>query len=204
MTQNLPPELELEEGEVEALFARFRIPPREAQEMLEQTLVTLYLRYPDLRHPGFWVLQTLKRRCVLWWRRRNRQLYRIADIGFRQILTSSESSRAEREQMRENLRRWSAAVRPRSREVLSRRYGLAGGEVTAPPELSAEQRAELDCVQQFLAGVEAESAGPMAPSPEVLSSIGALMRRMRAESRRRDADRGDPDAAEGDGVSDGG
>lgn len=191
MTQSLPPELNLEEREVEALFTRFRIPPEDAQEMLNQTLLTLYLRYPDLQYPKLWVLRTLKRRCVIWWRRRNRQIYRIADVGFREALTSSGASEKERDQMRENLRRWSASVSPRCREVLSRRYGLAGGEVTAPPDIPEHVRAELDYVQQSLAQVERESDGPMAPSHEVLYCVGALMRRIRVGRKSRNDDPGE-------------
>lgn len=183
MTHDLPPELDLDEDEIEALFARFRIPLEEAREILQQTILTLLIRYPDLRSPQLWVMRTLKRRCVLWCRERMRRIHWIFDVGFREALTSTDYPEEERDGMRENLRQWTASVAPRCRDLLRRRYGLAGDDVTPPPEMPAEEDSDPGYLQDLVTRVrtESESEHPGLPSDEVLRCVGALVRRIRAE-----------------------
>lgn len=190
MTHDLPPELDLDEDAIEALFARFRIPLEEAREILQQTILTLLIRYPDLRSPQLWVMRTLKRRCVLWCRERMRRIHWIFDVGFREALTSPTYPEEERDGMRENLRQWTASVAPGCRDLLRRRYGLSGDDVPPPPEMPAEEGSDLGYVQDLVARVKTESAseGLGSPSDEILRCVGALIRRIRAEQEVWDED----------------
>lgn len=61
------------------LLARFRIPPQDAEDLLQDTLV-LYLRSrPDVPCVESWLQGTLKNRCLVYWRERRRQFYRVMD-----------------------------------------------------------------------------------------------------------------------------
>lgn len=53
-----------------SLLSRFHIPPRDAQDLLQETFV-YYLLQPDrARHPEAWIIGTLRNRCRHYWHRR--------------------------------------------------------------------------------------------------------------------------------------
>lgn len=61
------------------LLARFRIPPQDAEDLLQDTLL-LYLRSrPDVPCDESWLQGALKNRCLVYWRERRRRFYRIMD-----------------------------------------------------------------------------------------------------------------------------
>lgn len=177
MSLSLPPELGLDESEIESLFARFRIPVEEAQELLHQTLLTLVLRHPDLRSPQLWVMSTLKRRCVFWWRTQRRRVNRAFDIGIRSALTATEKPDKEIEAFRASLWRWTASLEPRCRELLRRRYGLLEDEVVPVPEIEGKGRSDLDLLEELTILGHEDRGTPESPSDEVLRCLSALMRR---------------------------
>jgi DNA-directed RNA polymerase specialized sigma24 family protein len=155
---DLRSDLDLDEREIEALFARFRIPVEDAQRILDEVILALVTRREQIRSPRIWVQRTLKRRCVSWWRRRLRGFHRVFDRGVREVLTSPGISEDERDVIRGELRRWTAALAPRCRRLLRRRYGLS------------------EDVEVMGSGAEG------VPPRELLRCLAALMRRIRTQS----------------------
>jgi RNA polymerase sigma factor (sigma-70 family) len=61
------------------LFARYRIPPQDTEDILQQALLALIYQWQGIRDPEAWLLGTVKNRCLLYWRDRRRQLYEVVD-----------------------------------------------------------------------------------------------------------------------------
>lgn len=124
------------EPEIERILARFRIPPDEAHEILDEVMLTLLTKRARIKNPQRWLARSLKSRCVLYWQERRRLVYRVVDSGIRSVLEAHETPEAEGEMLRRRLRSAIETIRPCCREVLSRRYGLdaAGGEPVLAPE----------------------------------------------------------------------
>jgi RNA polymerase sigma factor (sigma-70 family) len=64
---------------LKALFARYRIPPQDTEDILQQALLALTYRWQGIRDPEAWLLGTVKNRCLLYWRDRRRRLYEVVD-----------------------------------------------------------------------------------------------------------------------------
>ncbi len=116
--------VEILEPRIEKVLRRFHIPSEDAQEILDEIMLTMLTKRDRIRDPHRWVLRTLKNRCLMYWRERRRRLYRVIDSGLLTMLTSDDVSREEKGALRDELRWLVEGVEPECRDRLERRYGL--------------------------------------------------------------------------------
>ena len=155
------------EPRIEKVLHRFRIPSEEAQEILDEIMLTMLIKRDRIRDPERWMMRTLKNRCVMYWRQRRRRLYRVIDSGLLTVLTSPEVSPEEKDVLRGELRALVEGVEPECRAYLERRYGLES-------EHSA---------------LEIEPWAPREDEDKTLRCVGAMARRFAsAGSRQRMAE----------------
>lgn len=147
-------DLDLDEGKIGELLARFRVPMEEARRILDDVALILLTKGERVQASERWFLYTIKLRCVAWWRERRNRIYEVIDRGVLSTVTSPEIADEEREALREDLYRLTGSLTPGCRELLRRRYGLE-------PEGESEPK-----------------AGDEAPA-EILRCVAALARRMR-------------------------
>ncbi len=62
-----------------ATLARHSIPAEEAETLLKDVLLTLVYKRDSISSPERWLLQTVRHRCLTFWRRRRWQLYNKLD-----------------------------------------------------------------------------------------------------------------------------
>jgi len=55
-----------------SVLAKFRIPPEDAEDLLQDALVLLLRKGDAVRHPELWVPATLRNLCLHYWRSRRR------------------------------------------------------------------------------------------------------------------------------------
>lgn len=145
------------EAEIDRILSRYRVPPEDGQEILDDVMLTMLVKRERIRDPERWLRRTLRNRCVHYWRQRRRHLYRVVDSGILALLNSEATPEAEREELRQELGRAADGLPGRCRAVVRQRYGLgsdaAAGDVTPwdPTE---------------------------APSDDLLRCVGALSRRL--------------------------
>src|SRR3954468_5389308 len=61
------------------MFKRYRIPPQDTEDILQQALLALIYRRNEVRDPEAWLLGTVRNKCLLYWRQQRRQLYETVD-----------------------------------------------------------------------------------------------------------------------------
>lgn len=122
------------EPKIERLLTRFRVPPDDAQQILDEIMLAMLTKRERIRDPERWLLRTLKNRCVMYWQNRRRRLYRILDSGLLTILTSRQVPEAEKEALRGELGSLLEGLRPGCRTLLTRRYGLGEASQRIDPE----------------------------------------------------------------------
>lgn len=109
---------------IRATFWRFRIPPEEAEDILQDTLLAMVSKGGAVHSPEPWLMATLRNQCLLYWRARRRRLYDAVDSA----LLESAAGTAEPDQERVGLQRDLAAVisllPPRCQSLLRLRYRL--------------------------------------------------------------------------------
>src|SRR6476659_4811602 len=66
---------------LKALFARYRIPPQDTEDILQQALLALVYQWQTVRDAEAWLMGTLRNRCLLYWRDSRRKVYESVDAA---------------------------------------------------------------------------------------------------------------------------
>jgi RNA polymerase sigma factor (sigma-70 family) len=126
--------LERVEPRLRRLLATYRIPREDAEDVLQQTLLALLYHWERVRDPECWLLGTLKRHCLMYWRRNRRQLYAAVDSTVLEWLSQPLAPQQERDDLMHDLESALSQLPPRCRSLLELRFRL-GYE---PPEVAAQ------------------------------------------------------------------
>jgi RNA polymerase sigma factor (sigma-70 family) len=121
------------EPRLRRLLALYRIPREDAEDVLQQTLLALLYQWERVRDPESWLLGTLKRHCLMYWRRNRRQLYAAVDSTVLEWLSQPLEPQQERDNLMHDLESVMSQLPPRCRSLLELRFRL-GYE---PPEVAA-------------------------------------------------------------------
>jgi RNA polymerase sigma-70 factor (ECF subfamily) len=113
----------LEKG-ARAYLRRHRLPPEDADDILQQTLLVFLLKHHDIHNPEAWLRGTLRKRCQFYWRRRQKSLLTLVDDSILEALvTPSPPEQSERGDVQRDLDRALDSLPPRCRQLLKLRYG---------------------------------------------------------------------------------
>lgn len=123
--RNLRPRLKV-------LFAHYRIPLQETEDILQQALLALLYQRDKIRDPEAWLLGTLRNKCLLYWREQRRKLYDSVDAAVLDCIAQPMAPAQEGADLRRDLENALEHLPERCRSLLSLRY-RQGYE---PPELA--------------------------------------------------------------------
>ena len=70
------------EPRAKAIVGFHRIPPQDAEDLVQQTYLTYLRRHEEVRNPEAGLAGTLRRRCLMFWRSRSRGWLSFADESF--------------------------------------------------------------------------------------------------------------------------
>jgi len=107
-----------------SLFARYRIPVQDTEDILQQALLTLLYQWETVRDPEAWLLGTLRNRCLLYWRDRRRKLYEVVDATVLDLMAGGATPEQERADVARDLATVIGRLPERCRSVLRLRYRL--------------------------------------------------------------------------------
>jgi RNA polymerase sigma factor (sigma-70 family) len=117
---------------VKALFARYRIPPQETEDILQQALLAVVYQHQVIRDPESWLLKVLRNKCLLYWREHRRKLYEAVDAAVLEIMAEPLPPAQEAADRRRDLESAIERLPERCRALLSLRYqGYETPEVAA-------------------------------------------------------------------------
>jgi RNA polymerase sigma factor (sigma-70 family) len=136
--------LERVEPDVRRIVWRFRVPAEDAQDLIQDCVVSLLLRRHEVASPEPWFLATVKNRCLQYWRRRRRSLLRAIDAGLLEEIGPTTGPEQERCDLRRDLGGALEGLTPRCRRILKLRYGF---DFTGP-EVASRIGARQDAVRQ--------------------------------------------------------
>jgi RNA polymerase sigma factor (sigma-70 family) len=106
------------------LLARYRIPAHDAEDLVQESLVSTIQKWPEIQDPEAWILVTLRNRCIVYWRKRRATLYNSVDTVILELLTEPVAAPQERAQLLWDLNDLLEDLPPRCRKILRLRYGL--------------------------------------------------------------------------------
>lgn len=117
---------------MKTLFAHYRIPPQDTEDILQQALLALMYQRQVIRDPEAWLFGTLRNKCLLYWRERRRKLYDAVDAAVLEVMAGPMAPEQEDADLRRDLATAIERLPERCRTLLSLRYSQ-GYE---PPELA--------------------------------------------------------------------
>jgi RNA polymerase sigma factor (sigma-70 family) len=124
------------------ILFRYRIPARDADDLLQETFLVLVSKQESVRNPEAWLQATLSNRCVLYWRRRRGRVSELVDRTILELLSDPEVPADEAAAIRSDLDLLISRLPERCQPLLRRRYGLLGSP--EGPEGSSERQDDVD------------------------------------------------------------
>jgi RNA polymerase sigma factor (sigma-70 family) len=112
------------EPKLKALLATFRIPAEDAEDVLQQTLLALLYQWDRVRDPECWLLGTLKRHCLMYWRNHRRRIYSAVDSTMLEWLSAPVSPNQEKADMLCDLDNLLERLPSRCRSLLQLRFRM--------------------------------------------------------------------------------
>lgn len=120
------------EPRLKGMLASYRIPPEDAKDVLQGAFLALLYQWDQVHHPERWLLGTLRRHCLMYWRTRRRKIYSSVDSTFLELLSEPVAPSQERSDLLCDLENLIARLPSRCRSLLQLRF-LLGYE---PPEVA--------------------------------------------------------------------
>lgn len=106
------------------VFGRYHIAPQDAEDLLQESLLQ-YLRHrASIAMPDAWLMGTLRKQCLMYWRRRRRTLLEAVDTGLLIELAGVDRARQEEDDLSRDVSRVVRRLPERCRSLLHLRYGL--------------------------------------------------------------------------------
>jgi len=144
---------------IRRLFANYRVPHIDAEDILQDALLATFLNWGEIRCKQGWLLVTLRHKCSVYWREKRYGRVQAVDPPTLDALAPSLPAPQERAEMHWDLERAAAGLETRHRQLLRLRYALGcstieiaarlGYEITSVRKLSCRS---VDRLQQTIDG----------------------------------------------------
>lgn len=117
--------------QVRRVLAHFRIPAHDAEDLLQQAMLALVYHWDSVRDPEAWLVGTLRKGCLVYWRQQRRRIYDAAEVSVLEWLAAGIPPEQERAELWCDVAKVLARLPARCRALLYLRYcvGLEPQEV---------------------------------------------------------------------------
>jgi RNA polymerase sigma factor (sigma-70 family) len=109
---------------LERILCYYQIPPQDAEDLIQDSVLTLLYKWEKIHSAEAWLLATLKRRCLMYWRSRRSRLTDAVDATILEFLAEPESPSQEQAEVTHDLERALEFLPARCQNLLRLRYGL--------------------------------------------------------------------------------
>jgi len=119
------------EPKLKRILVLYRIPAEDSEDLLQQTLLNLLYQWERVRDPEWWLLGTLKRHCLMYWRTHRRRIYSAVDSTILEWLSEPVAPSQEQTDFLSDLESMIGRLPTRCRSLLQLRfrYGYETPEV---------------------------------------------------------------------------
>ena len=119
---------------LQQILWHYEIPAQDAEDLVQEILISLVRRFDSVRDPEAWLVTALKYQCFLYWRKRRSRLYDLGDDTLLEVLAPPRACPAEQVDRSCDLGRLLPSIPARCRRNLELQYGLG----LTPKELATE------------------------------------------------------------------
>jgi len=109
---------------IRRLFANYRVPHIDAEDLLQEALLATFLNWSEIRCKQGWLLVTLRHKCSVYWREKRYGKVQAVDAPTLEVLAAPLPAPQERAEMIWDLDRAVVSLDARHRMLLRLRYAL--------------------------------------------------------------------------------
>jgi RNA polymerase sigma factor (sigma-70 family) len=106
------------------LLYRYRIPPEDAEDVVQGALLLAVQKWDEIREPGAWLLGAVEKRCKLFWRARRKDAARYEQLEEWQPQLAEESAQEKRDLLADVHRVCRRELPAAQRKLLALRFQL--------------------------------------------------------------------------------
>jgi RNA polymerase sigma factor (sigma-70 family) len=141
------------------LLTANHIPIEDAEDVLQQALLALVYQWDSIRDPESWLLGTLRRHCLMYWRNHRRQLYSAVDSTLLEWLSQPVAPPQERSDLLYDLRHMIERLPARCRSLLELRFQLGYEPAEVARRLGYRDKSIGKVTNRCLAALAREMVG---------------------------------------------
>ncbi len=145
--------LETLQPRLRGVLATFRIPFEDAEDLLQQSVLTFLMKRDEIKDPSRWLVGTLRNRCLMYWRSRRRRLYESVDAAILESFAEPEQPAQERFDLVQDLKGVLRKLSPRCRSILRLRYGLGCDPSETAERMGYRSSGIYKIIERCLAGL---------------------------------------------------
>jgi RNA polymerase sigma factor (sigma-70 family) len=129
---------------LERVLRHFEIPPEDAEDILQDAQLTLLYKWEKVRSPESWLIGTVKKKCIMYWRKRRGSLCEAVDTAILDLVSEPQAPEQEKKDLSSDLGRVLGQLSERCRSLLRLRYGLGYG----PTEVANQMGYRLSSIRK--------------------------------------------------------
>jgi len=147
------------------VFAHHRIPPEDAEDILQQTLLAYLYKRDSVQDFERWLLAAVRKRCLMYWRGRRRRFYTAIDAAILDELAEQGVPRQHQADFQRDLGRVVTGLTRKCRNLLQLRFGLGYDPPEAARRLGYQPSGIYKTLERCLAALASgmTKAGLMTP-----------------------------------------
>jgi len=163
------------EPRLKRVLGNYRIPSEDAEDVLQQALLALLYQWDRVRDPDCWLIGTLKRHCLMYWRTHRRRFYSAVDSTLLEWLSEPIAPPQERSDLLCDLESLIERLPSRCRSLLQLRFQLGYEPLEVAARLGYRASSIGKVTTRCLAALSREmlAAGMTDELPEALQREGA-------------------------------
>ena len=119
---------------LERVLGSYDVPPEDAEDVLQDTYLTLLYKWEKVQCPEAWLIGTLRKKCIMYWRKRRKRIIDAMDAAILELLSEPERPKQERQDLGRDFERVLGRLPERCQKLIRLRYGLGLG----PSEVAVE------------------------------------------------------------------
>ena len=112
------------ERQIAGLFSRFKIPPQERDDLLQEALLAFVAKREQVVSPRAWLFSAVRNQCRVFWMRRRRGLFEALDETILETFADPQAPIAERTQLGHDLKQVFRQLPQRCRSIFKLRYAM--------------------------------------------------------------------------------
>ncbi len=148
--------LESSRPALQRVLSTYDVPPQDAEDLLQEAYLTLLYKWERVECPQAWLIGTLRKKCIMYWRSRRRRLYDAMDAALLDLLVEPARPVQEGRDLCHDFERALSRLPARCQRLLRLRYVLGLGPNEAALEMGYQPSSIRKVTSRCLAALSRE------------------------------------------------